>query len=167
MQKAKNNPKLTWNILGNIVPHKKPKKSFNYENPAETAESFNYFFANVGKNTYEEVISEHNKNSSGVHKTPAMQEPTRPTFPPQNSLPKKDQMWSPSPASRLEIVSAIYSLKNTNSYGDDGIALQYLKNGLEIILPYLQLLINTSIVTNTFPQKWKRALIKAIHKKGR
>ena len=170
LQKAKNNPKLTWNILGNIVPHKKPKKSFNYENPAETAESFNDFFANVGKNTYEEVMSEHNRIPSGMHKTPVMQEPmsepTGPTFPSQNSLPKTDQMWSPSPVSRLEIVSAIYSLKNTNSYGDDGIALQYLKDGLEIILPYLQLLINTSIVTNTFPLRWKHALIKAIHKKG-
>ena len=152
------------------MPHKKPKKSFNYENPAETAESFNDFFANVGKNTYEEVMSEHNRISSGMHKTPVMQEPmpepTGPTFPSQSSLPKTDQMWSPSPVSRLEIVSAIYSLKNTNSYGDDGIALQYLKDGLEIILPYLQLLINTSIVTNTFPLKWKHALIKAIHKKG-
>ena len=167
LEKAKNNPKKTWNILGSIVPHKKPKKSLNHENPAETAESFNEFFAKVGEHTYEEVANEHNKIATGVCEAPVMQKPIRFTHLSCNrSLHQKDHMWSPSPASRTEIISAIYSLKNTDSYGDDGIALQYLKDGLEIILPYLQLLINTSIATNTFPQNWKHALIKPIHKKG-
>ena len=167
LKKAKNNPKQTWNILGNIVPHKKPQKAFIYENPVETAEAFNDFFANVGKHTYDEVMIEHNKTSSAALETPVMHKSTRLTVPSHNNpLLKNKPMWSPSPVSRLEIVSAIYALKNTNSCGDDGIALQYLKDGLEIVLPYLQLLINTSIATNTFPQNWKHALIKAIHKKG-
>jgi retron-type reverse transcriptase len=157
LQNAKNNPKQTWNILGNIVPHKKPKKAISYENSGETAETFNDFFANVGKRTHDEVMGERNEGPSCIKEIGERKEST--------SKPSTET-WSPKPASREEIISAIYSLKNTNSYGCDGIQLKYLKDGLGIILPYLQLLINTSIATNTFPQNLKHALIKAIHKQG-
>ena len=163
---AKNNPKQTWNILGNIVPHKQPKKSSSYKNPDKMAETFNDFFANVGKHTYDEVKGERCKLPSGTNETSERNEPTRHTSPSSKNQRPAPEIWSPKPASREEIVSAIYSLKNTNSYGCDGITLQYLKDGLETILPYLQLLINTSISTNTFPQNFKHALIKAIHKQG-
>jgi len=120
---AKNNPKQTWNIFENIVPHKQPKKSSSYENPDEIAETFNDFFANVGKHTYDEVISERSKAPSGISETSERKEPTRHTSLSSKNPRLAPEIWSPKPASRAEIVSAIYSLKNTNSYGCDGITL--------------------------------------------
>ena len=69
LEKAKNNPKQTWNIIGNIIPHKQQKKSSSYENPNEMEEAFNYFFANVGKHTYDEVMDERSKDPSGINDT--------------------------------------------------------------------------------------------------
>lgn len=92
---------------------------------------------NVGIHTYEEGMGEHNKTSD-VCKTLVIQRSTWFTLPSHGtSLPKNEKMWSPSPASRLEFFSTIYLLKNTNSSGGDGMALQCLKDGLEIDLTCL------------------------------
>ena len=74
--------------------------------------------------------------------------------------------WKPKQVSQHEVRRAIFALKNTNSSGIDGLALQYLKDSLIVTLPYISTVINTSLANETFPEIWKYAIIKAIHKSG-
>ena len=59
---------------------------------------------------------------------------------------------------------AISKLKNTKSTGHDQINLQHIKERLMVTVPYITLIINTSIVTNVFPKQWKHSIIIQIHK---
>ena len=61
---------------------------------------------------------------------------------------------------------AISKLKNTKSTGHDQINLQHIKESLMVTIPYIILIINTSIVTNVFPKLWKHSIIIEIHKSG-
>ena len=57
-------------------------------------------------------------------------------------------------------------LKNTNSTGHDQINLQHIKESLMVTIPYITLIINTSIVTKVYPKPWKHSIITPIHKSG-
>jgi len=78
----------------------------------------------------------------------------------------KNCLWRPRPLMAYEIDIAIYSMKNTDATGDDGIALQYIKDSLPAMRFYLTTMINTSINTGVFPTAGKHALVVPIHKKG-
>ena len=57
-------------------------------------------------------------------------------------------------------------IKNTKSTGHDQINLQRIKEGLMVTIPYITLIINTSMVTKVFPTLWKHSIIIPIHKSG-
>ena len=63
-------------------------------------------------------------------------------------------------------MKTLVNLKNDNSYGEDGINGRFLKDSLSAIGFYLTVIINTSIVTGIFPDKWKCALLNPLFKKG-
>ncbi|KAF2348843.1 Reverse transcriptase domain [Trinorchestia longiramus] len=65
-----------------------------------------------------------------------------------------------------EEIRKIYSLKNTKPVGHDNISLQYINGSFNITAPLLHLIINTSIVTNKFPDQWKHSIVKPLHKAG-
>ena len=48
----------------------------------------------------------------------------------------------------------------------DQMNLQHIKESLMVTIPYITLIINTSIVTNLFPKPWKHSIIIPIHKSG-
>ena len=64
------------------------------------------------------------------------------------------------------VILAISKLKNTKSTGHDKINLQHIKESLMVTIPYITLIINTSIVTKVFPKPWKHSIIIPIHKSG-
>lgn len=169
--RIKNNPKQTWNILNNILPYKPTKKSLNLENPQTTANKFCKDFATTGQRVHDSVINDqktniNNKDNADIiveHET-THQDPTART---EHTSQTSKSKWSPQPITHDEnLKRTIYSLKNTKSTGDDGIALQYVKDSLFITLPYIRTIINTSIVTKKFPDQWKHALVVPIHKSG-
>ena len=61
---------------------------------------------------------------------------------------------------------AMSKLKNTKSTGHDQINLQHIKESLIVTIPYITLIINTSIVTKVFPKPWEHSIIIPIHKSG-
>ena len=77
-------------------------------------------------------------------------------------ITRKSSLWSPQPVQAADVVLAISKLKNTKSTGHDQISLQHIKE----TIPYINLIINTSIVTNLFPKPWKHSIIIPIHKSG-
>jgi hypothetical protein len=154
LEVCRNNQKETWNVLKRIVPFKKKTISPTYPNPQATADKFNNYFASVGQQVSEEVTLEADQGLQGL----------------QGICEGSDQApnvkWKPMQVSQHEVKRAIFALKNTNSTGVDGLALQYLKDSLTVTLPYISTVINSSIANEIFPEIWKHAIIKTIHKSG-
>ena len=50
--------------------------------------------------------------------------------------------------------------------GHDQINLQHIKESLMVTIPYITLIINTSIATKVFQKPWKHSIIIPIHKSG-
>ena len=70
----------------------------------------------------------------------------------------------PSPA---EVKSAAVKLKNGKAAGEDGIAPELLKYGIDAILPSLHDLICDIWRSEEFPEQWKRStIVPQTHKKG-
>ena len=77
-----------------------------------------------------------------------------------------ENLFRPKPIDASTVILTIKHLKDTNSYGSDGIPLRFLKDALPVITPYLTCIINTSFVTGVFPPAWKHALVTPIYKSG-
>ena len=73
-------------------------------------------------------------------------------------------LWSPQSVQASDEILATSKLKNTKSTGNDVINLQHMKESLMVTIPYITLIINTSIVTKVFPKPWKHSIIIPIHK---
>ena len=64
-----------------------------------------------------------------------------------------------------EVMKVVKKLKNKTSHGFDNISAELIKLGGQSILKPLTWIINTSIVTGTFPEMWKVAKVTPLHKK--
>ena len=62
-----------------------------------------------------------------------------------------------------EVVKIVKSLKS-NACGIDNISSQFLKIAIDLLAPYITHIINVSFKHNTFPDRWKQAIIKPIPK---
>ena len=74
--------------------------------------------------------------------------------------------YLPQPVQAADVILAISKLKNTKSTEHDQINLQHIKESQMVTIPYITLIINTSIVTKVFPKPWKHSIIIPIHKSG-
>ena len=89
-QRCKLNKANIWNVINDVVPGKKNNvQNFN----VETAENFNVFFANVGKNVFEEIQkSRNNKNKRNSNSStifPVIKQTIRLEFSLQTSASKR------------------------------------------------------------------------------
>ena len=68
--------------------------------------------------------------------------------------------------SEEEILWHIKKLKNSKRAGIDGISTSVIKRAVEV--PYVQItwIVNSSIVSGIFPDRWKIATVVPLHKKG-
>ena len=163
LEKCRNNSHETWNVLKRIVPYKKKPATLTYHNPQATAENFNNYFAGVGKQIFDEVTQKSYHDHDLKRDTTAASNINESRG---NDHQASKGIWKPKQVSQHEVKRAVFSLKNTNATGIDGIALQYIKDSLPITLPHISTVINTSIANEVFPEIWKHAIIKAIHKSG-
>ena len=60
----------------------------------------------------------------------------------------------------------IKKLKNTSSYGCDGIPTHIVKTSIEVLLAPITRIINSSISQGKYPDSWKLGTVIPIHKKG-
>ena len=108
----------------------------------------------LGKKTFEK--SQHNMPDEGDITQPNADPPNTATY----------NMFRPQPTDSNTIILIIKYLKNTASYGSDGIPLRFLRDSLPVIATYLTCILNTSIVTGSFPSLWKHAIVVPIFKSG-
>lgn len=144
-----NNNKKTWETIkktlynGNI-PNKKNTITL-LPNPADFIHELNDFIANVGTNL------QNNFNQQYVYYMPN----------------QTNAIFNIEPCSIETIKKTIMSLKNTKSVGHDELSTEILKNNIEKLSPYIQIIVNSSIHTSTFPEQLKLTKITPILKSGK
>lgn len=124
-----------WDVVSKIVSHKKfSNRTSNIDHAEDTSEKFDYFFANVGKRVYEEVMAgTQNIATNSIT-----------TF-------RERRLFRPSPVDVDKVINIVNSLKNPNSHGPDKITSRFLKDSMPVVGFYLTIIINTSIVTGEVP----------------
>ena len=138
-----NDPKAFWQILEKI--NELNKTNSNHA-PHITLDELKQFFCNQNQSTID-----HDKEMK--YQTLIAKEPQ--TF---NELDYK--------ISDSEILKSINKLKNGKTPGLDGITYEMIKLGKNELLPSLNRLFNTILVSGKYPPSWSLGFIATIHKKG-
>ncbi len=159
LETNKSNSAATWNTLRQLMPANKHTSPLELNSDCEAvknkAETFNNFFANVGRVTFEKSQQSHEDNGN----VPLRNNDS-------NMNPSSCDIFRPQPTDSDTIILIIKHLKNTSSCGSDNIPLRFIKESLPAIITYLTCIINTSIVTGIFPERWKHAIVVPIFKTG-
>ena len=156
-KKAKGNIADTWKITNNMLFNgmNRDTNKLIFETKDDLmckAEEFNDFFAEVGRKTFERTQEElRNRTPSETgHATPNI----------------NFNNFKPKPVDCNTVILVIKNLKDTNAFGSDGICLRFIRDGLYIIAFYLTVIVNTSIVTNAYPELWKIPHVIPVYKSG-
>ena len=146
-RKNKNDIAASWKIAKKAISNDCNRKTTTPQNKdtlATRAESFNEFFSNVGKLTFDktqEELARYNHDSVDFNQS--------------NINFYNLRCFKPVPVDCETVILTIKGLKETNACGSDGISLRFIKDSLFIIAFYITIIVNTSIVTNIFPSSWK------------
>jgi exonuclease III len=161
----KHNPKRLWNSLNELSGRSQhPQTNYiNDENdepiidPKTSANVFNDHFCSV----FQSLRVNHHLQQNDVD------ESSNQSF---SNITTNLQDQSPQfiipPVSLSFVESQLKSLDTGKSTGSDGISARFLKLSATIIAPILTNIYNCSIKTGLFPQTFKKAKVKPIHKKG-
>ena len=156
-EKAKGNIAATWKITNNMLFDGKTRDTNKFISETKDdllckAEEFNKFFAEVGRKTFEKT-QEELSNRIPIERGHATRNSNFNDF-------------KPKPVDCNTVILVIKNLKDTNAFGSDGICLRFIRDGLYIIAFYLTIIVNTSIVTNAYPDLWKIPHVIPVHKSG-
>ena len=147
--KLKSNPKKLWSCINDVVPLSSKNAPFPINNITPPLISgFNLHFNIMGENVFNEVRLICTEFPAFLH--------GKTNFP-QLELKTVEV---------LDVIKIVNNLKPSNSLTSDGIPLQFMKDSMDVIAVSLTQLINLSIVTNTVPSTWKKAILTPVHKKG-
>ena len=157
LKKNQNNLSTSWKIVKGMLFNNSSiePQYLGDDDLVDKAETFNDFFAKVGKKTFDktqEGLSSNNGNIQIGNYTEFTNNPIH-TF-------------KPSPVDCDTIILTIKNLKDSKAYGSDGISLRFIRDSLYVILFYITVIVNTSIVTNTFPTLWKYSHAVPVYKSG-
>ena len=161
LENCKNDSSKFWRNITNIFPSKSDKshneiRLVNNGVPVDkqdTAHFINDFFINVGK-----AISQDDGNSTAnqnVGPNPA-----------QTPNEYVGETYSLTEFTGVEVYNQVKRLKTTKSSGIPGISAAVIKLSLKSLNNEFTHLLNTSVTTNRFPNKWKKATVTPIPKKG-
>lgn len=152
-EKAKKNPKATWDLIKNLSNLTKQTTSANElltsSNRSDALDSVNHYFANVGN----ELASKIDKSYlDPTYKLPCAD-------PPLNSM---SLLYTDC----AEIESLINGLKSTCANGWDGISATLIKSAKQTLIPVLEHIFNLCLSSGIFPLAFKKALVHPIYKSG-
>ena len=156
-RKTKNDSSASWNLVHNLLSNSRERKLDQLDNNVDLiskAEMFNEYFANVGKKTYGKTQEDIEENII----TPLASR--------RNANYNDLEPFRPTTVDCETVILTIKNLKETNSCGSDGISFKFIKDALFVIVFYITIIINTSIITNTFPELWKVAHVTPAFKNG-
>lgn len=154
--KCKGNIKGTWDVIKRIIPENKTSRRSlgNMDGDVQKkAEEFNKYFATIGKSTFDKS-QENTQNANQVHDN----QPT-----PSLNINHK---FRPQPIDINTLTLVIKHLKVTNSCGSDGIPFRFLIDSLPVMIFFILIIVNTSIVTGNYPDPWKHPHVVPVFKSG-
>ncbi len=141
----------TWKIVNETIPSHKSKPSINEtENAQSKAESFNTFFANVGKETFEKTQRSDIDNQGLC----------------ESESECEGSLFRPQPVDTNPVILTLKNIEKSKAFGSDNISLRFINDSLFIIASYLTVITNTSISTGQFPTAWKHATVTPLFKSG-
>ena len=155
----RNNIKQTWNTISETlnrhrksrdIPEKIIYKDKTLTNEQDIADSFNSFFANVGTQ-----LSSSFEQSDSI--------PSFETYLDCNT--RSDPNFYFTPVDEDLVLTLITNLPNKTSSGIDNISNKLLKQIKHIIVQPLTLIINQSLTSGIYPDKFKISKITPLHKK--
>lgn len=149
---CKGNSSKTWSTIKKLIPNQKiSSKPIQFEDNRSKAEEFNEFFINVGKKAFE-------KTQEGIGIDNGEQD--------ELTFPALESNFRPQPETVESIILVIKDLRDTSAYGADEIELRFIRDALSVIAFYITVIVNTSIVTGSFPALWKYANVVPGFKNG-
>ena len=154
ISKCKNDLKGTWRIINDILGRNSSGKSLpeidntKVDNKVDIAIAFNEYIMNIGE-----------KLAGDIHYTGSL------SF--ENYLKKsKENEFSFSQITEMQVETVIDNLSNKHSSGVDGISTYLLKECKTSLIPALTLIINQTLSTGIFPEKLKMAKVVPLFKNG-
>ena len=143
LKQAENDSRKCWDIINTVIDRKKSHQKTEPDMMnQEKANSFNKFFANVGKQ-----IQDNLKLNIEIM-----------DFEGLTGFQFQDE-------DHQSIEKIISSMKLNTATGNDDISTKILKDASHTISPYLCSIINLGYKINEFPSSMKKATITALHKK--
>ena len=119
------------------------------------ADTFNIFFASVGKSTNSKIESLAEENNFNLNNS---------IFTPR-SFPTSEQFTFHSVECK-QVEDILNAMPSNKAPGIDKVLTRVIKDCLPIIIPFVTSIINASLSSSTFPGIWKTAEITPITKQG-
>ena len=147
VQANKNSLRALWKIINRAVPSKENQQSSYTKHLSTIANEFNLFFSKVGQNGAKASQSLMEKNNITARLRLSDTNPSSNT----------PGLFNPKSVSCEEVRRVVKSLPMDKSPGPDKVTARVLKDCLDAILGPLTDIINCSILTTSFPAKWRRS----------
>lgn len=154
MRSHKDNPSSLWKIINRALPAKDKERQIYSKDLKSVANDFNQFFVTVGRNASEASLR----------------------LALENNIPISDEtdivpysvgeLFNLRPVSCEEVRRVVMSLPLNKAPGPDKVNARIIRDCLPVILGPLTEIINCSILTSSFPDKWKEAEATPILKDG-
>ena len=161
IEEGKNQPTTIWKIFNELGAGKRKSDSsssinslkignLETDDPAEMANAFNDFFINIAENIKEPI-------------EPSSHERLRDYC--KEKIPD-DVVFDMPLLTSDKVMKYLNNLDIRKSTGTDDIGPRLLRMASPIIAESLTFICNLSIKTGSFPDKWKEAKVKSLHKGG-
>ena len=159
ISKCKKNSGALWKIIHQTLPKKERSKPVYTKDNTKVADDFNTYFATVGKNTAQAVkkLSEDNNIQPYIN-SPYL---SNPAF-------RCPDAFKFVAVSEDEILRTIMSIPINKFPGPDKINMRIIRDSLPYILTPVTniIIINSSLLSSTYPDSWKLAEVVPIPKEG-
>lgn len=161
LEKVGNDPKAYWKVVKNALGIQSEKQEhptqININNSTlsskqEISNAFNEYFSKVGKDLADAIDSISAKQTD---EDPLINMPP----------PQRDSFFC-TPISTAEIQTEIKNLDINKGPGWDRIGPRIVKDASDILAPILEYIFNKSILSGTFPEDMKTAIVTPIFKGG-
>ena len=153
-----NNPRNTnciWKAIRLCIPKRSVSPKVYSKEDKIVADTFNIFFASVGKSTNSKIESLAEENNFNLNNS---------IFTPR-SFPTSEQFTFHSVECK-QVEEIINAMPSNKAPGIDKVPTRVIKDCLPIILPFVTSIINASLSSSTFPGICKTAEITPIPKQG-
>ena len=153
---CKGDSAATWKVVEGMLPGLRGKdRNLAFEDPKQKAEDFNQYFASVGEIAYRK--SQEGVDNSIVHEMGSNV---------NLQAHPNSHKFRPQPVDVNTVILTFKELHKTNSFGSDAISYRYLKDALPVLCFYITVIVNTSIITGSFPKLWKHPYVVPVFKSG-